>query len=96
MSFTVSDETRTAVQNRLINTALDAFKKRASIVAENLQASGYRVVDINIGTTSQRPPVAYQSRMAMSSMDEAAPVAVEGGESDVRVTVSGSIELTIP
>ena len=96
MSFTVSDETRTTVQNRLINTALKAFKERASIIVENLQASGYRIVDINISTTAQRPPVVYQSRMALSAMGEAAPVAVEGGESDIRVTVSGSIELTIP
>ena len=96
MSFTVSDETRTTVQNRLINTALESFKERASIIVENLQASGYRIVDINISTTAQRPPVAFQSRMALSAMDEAAPVAVEGGESDIRVTVSGSIELTIP
>ena len=96
MRFTVSDETRTGVQNRLINTALDAFKQRASIIVENLQASGYRIVDIIISTTAQRPPVVYQSRMALSAADEAAPVAVDGGESDIRVTVSGSIELTIP
>jgi predicted secreted protein len=96
MRFTVSDEMRSAVENRLINAALEAFKERAAIVVENLQASGYRIVDLNIGTTAQRPPVAYQSRMVLSAMDEAAPVAVEGGESDIRVTASGSIELTIP
>lgn len=94
MNFTVSDERRTAVENRLITAALDAFRERAGIVGDKLQAKGYRIVDINIGTASQRPPIAYQARMAVA--EAAAPVAVEGGESDIRVTISGTIELDIP
>jgi predicted secreted protein len=94
MNFTVSDERRTAVENRLITAALDAFRERAGIVGDKLQAKGYRIVDINIGTAAQRPPVVYQARMAAA--EAAAPVAAEGGESDIRVTISGTIELDIP
>ena len=65
-------------------------------MGENLNARGYRIVDINVGTSAQRPPVMYQSRMASVSMEASNAVAVEGGESDVRVTVSGTIELDIP
>lgn len=93
--FSVSDQKRHAVENRLIGQALDAFKVRAGIIGDNLQASGYRVVDINVNTAIQRPPVPYQARMSAASM-EAAPVAVEAGESDVTVTVSGTIELQLP
>ena len=97
MSFSVSDEKRMAVENRLIDAALNAFKVRARIVGDNLNAKGYRIVDINVGTSAQRPPVMYQARMSSVSMVEASDaVAVEGGESDVQVTVSGSIELQIP
>jgi predicted secreted protein len=38
----------------------------------------------------------YQARMATMSSAAGEAVAVEGGESDVRVTVNGTIELHIP
>jgi len=38
----------------------------------------------------------YQARMASVSMEANDSVAVEGGESDIQVTVSGSVELQIP
>ncbi|MGB5606338.1 MAG: SIMPL domain-containing protein [Gammaproteobacteria bacterium] len=94
MNFSVSDERRTEVENSLIRMALDAFKQRAGIVGDNLQATGYRLVDININTSSQRPPVVYQAR-AMA-LEAAAPVAAEAGESDIQVTVNGTIELLVP
>jgi len=96
MNFTVSDEKRVAVENRLIDIALNAFKERARIVGDNLKADGYRIVEVNVGTTTQRPPVMYQARMATMSSAAGEAVAVEGGESDVRVTVNGTIELHIP
>jgi predicted secreted protein len=96
MSFSVSDEKRSAVENRLIDAALNAFKVRALIVGKNLNAKGYRIVDINVGASAQRPPVMYQARMASVSMEASDAVAVEGGESDVQITVSGTIELDIP
>lgn len=94
MNFSVSDEKRTGVENGLITMALDAFKQRARIVGDNLQATGYRVVDININTMAQRPPIVYQARAA--ALEAVAPVAAEAGESDIRVTVNGTIELLIP
>ncbi len=94
--FSVSEEKRHAVEDRLIGRVLDAFKQRARIVGDNLKAGGYRIVDINISTTAQRPPVPYQARMMAAPMEAAAPVAVEAGESDIVVSVNGTIELQIP
>jgi predicted secreted protein len=96
MSFTVSDEKRAGVENRLIGAALDAFKQRAGIIGNNLKASGFRIVEINVNTSTQRPPMLRQARMATMSMEASDAVAVEGGESDVSVTVNGTIELRIP
>ncbi len=97
MNFTVSDEKRVAVENRLIDSALEAFKTRAKIVSANLKAGDYRVVAINVGTSAQQPPILYRARVATMAMETAdAPVAVEGGESEVRVTVNGTIELVMP
>ena len=96
MSFSVSDEKRTAVENRLIDDAQNSFKVRAGIVGDNMNAKGYRNVEHNVGASAQSPPVMYQARMASVAMEASDSVAVEGGESDVQVTVSGSIELQIP
>ena len=94
MQFTVSDERRRAVENRLIARALDAFRERAVIVGSNLEAKGYRIVELNINTSSQRPPVPYQARMA--AMEAAAPVVTEAGDSDIRVSINGTVELQLP
>jgi predicted secreted protein len=96
MRFSVSDETRTAVENRLIEQALTAFRVRADVVADKLKADGYRIVELNIGTSGQQPPVIYRSRGLTAALESDAPVATEGGESDVKVTVNGTIELIMP
>ena len=96
MRFSVSDETRTAVENRLIEQALTSFKVRADVVADKLKAGGYRIVELNIGTSAQQPPVVYRSRGLTAALEADAPVATEGGESDVQVTVNGTIELIMP
>jgi predicted secreted protein len=94
--FSVSGEKRHAVENRLIGRALDAFKQRARIVGDNLKAGRYLIVDINISTSAQRPPMPYQARMMAAPMEATAPVAVEAGESDIVVSVSGTVELQLP
>ena len=95
MSFSVSDETRSAVENRLIGEALDAFKERARIVQKNFQAKGYRLVDLNINTSSPVPPPIPRGMVRMASAEEQAPVSVEAGESKVTVSVNGVIELRV-
>lgn len=96
MSFSVSDEKRVTVENRLIDLALNAFKERARIVGDNLKADGYRIVELNVGTSTARPPMMHQARVASMSAGANDAVAVEGGESDIRITVNGTIELQIP
>jgi predicted secreted protein len=96
MSFSVSDEKRAEVENRLISRALDAFKARTAIVVGNLHATGYRIVDITISTSSLRPPVPYPVARMAATMQAEPRIAVEAGESDVSVMVSGTVELSLP
>ncbi|MGB7933998.1 MAG: SIMPL domain-containing protein [Gammaproteobacteria bacterium] len=96
MSFSVSDEKRTEVENRLIRLALDAFKARAAIVVDNLHATGYRIVEMTISTSSQRPPAPYPVGRMTATIQAESRVAVEAGESDVSVMVSGTVELSLP
>ncbi len=95
MRFSVSHEKRMAVENRLISGALDAFKERARIVGDNLQANGYRIVNINIGTSGRAPPVRFKASRTLA-IEAGDAVAVEGGESEILVTVNGTVELLIP
>ena len=96
MSFSVSEAKRTGVENRLISRALGAFKARATIVVDNLHASGYRIVELTISTSSQRPPAPYPVARMATTMQAESRVAVEAGESDVSVMVSGTVELSLP
>jgi predicted secreted protein len=96
MSFSVSEEKRAEVENRLISRALDAFKARVAIVVGNLHATGYRIVDITISTSSQRPPAPYPVARMAATMQAESRVAVEAGESNVSVMVSGTVELSLP
>jgi hypothetical protein len=55
-----------------------------------MKAKNYRVRESSIGTVGGAPrPLQYEMAAA-----RAAPVALEGGVSQVTVTVSGSIHLT--
>jgi predicted secreted protein len=94
MQFSVSDERRRAVENRLIARTLDAFRERAGIVGGSLEAKGYRIVELNINTSRHQPPMPYQARMA--AMEAAAPVVTEAGDSDIRVSINGTVELQLP
>lgn len=88
MSVRLSSEARRAAENSLIVEALDAFRVRAELVRRSMQAGGYRVRTLDIGTAGGAlPPVPLMARA------EAAPVAVEPGVSPVTVTISGSIQL---
>jgi uncharacterized protein YggE len=53
-------------------------------------------VDISINTASPRPPVPYPVGMMAAQAKAESRVAVEAGESEIGVTVSGTIELTMP
>ncbi len=90
ISFSVAAGTRRAIQDELIDDALGRFQARAGRVAKAMGRSGWSLVGLSIGNNGAPPPQLRAGRMM--SMAEAAP-AFEGGESEVRVTVDGTIEL---
>jgi len=93
MRFTVSMSKRQQVENRLIDAAMNAFKARTDIVRVNLGASAYKIVDLNINTSGYRPPVPL---LRATSLEARSSVAVEAGESEISVSVSGSVEMILP
>jgi predicted secreted protein len=87
MAVRLSPEARHAAEDALIAQAIAAFHARAERVRAAMQAAGYRVRTLNIGTSGGSPPRPFEAR-AMAQQ-----VAVEPGESQVSVTASGSIQL---
>jgi predicted secreted protein len=93
VSFVVSDKLREAQQARLTKQAAEAFEARARTVAE---AFGYQAFDIR--TLSLEPgavpmPRMFARPMAGTASRVPAPIVTEGGESEVVVSISGSVEL---
>ncbi len=92
VSFTVAPDTRRQLENSLISEALAAFKKRAETIRESLGGSGYRIVHIGINQGGYYPqPMMDRGVMAMK-----AAVAVpefSGGDSNMTMQVSGTIEI---
>lgn len=95
MSFQPTPATRKAAENLLVDRALDAFKARAERVRKNMNAKGYRIIQVDIHTGDQFQPLPYAERadMAMLSKARVAAPAVEAGTSTTTVTVNGSIQL---
>ncbi|HXC40981.1 MAG TPA: SIMPL domain-containing protein [Burkholderiales bacterium] len=93
MSFSVSPEARRAAENELIPEAVAAFRARADIVKQALAARDYRIRRMTVssgGAPAPRPMVMRAT--AAAAADVAAPQ-LEGGLSQVSVSVSGAIEV---
>jgi len=93
IQFTVSPESRRAVENELIAEAIAAFKARAEIVKSALGGRGYKLQNLNVVSGRNVP----QPRFAMARAAEAAPTVappnLEAGISVVTVTANGTIEI---
>lgn len=92
VSFTVAPDTRRQLENSLISEALAAFKKRAETIRESLGGSGYRIVHIGINQGGYYPqPMMDRGVMTMKAA-VAAPE-FSGGDSNMTMQVSGTIEI---
>jgi predicted secreted protein len=88
LNFTVSDATRRAAEASLTQQAIRNWQERAQSAAHGFGAAGWRTGRITIQTNDYgRPQPMFRAQGVAPA--SAAPVAVEGGMSDVTVTVSG-------
>ncbi|MBB5193569.1 putative secreted protein [Silvimonas terrae] len=92
--YGVSDEARKAAEDGLIEDSIKAFRQRAELIQRGMAGTGWRTVNMNVNTQAFEPPAprVMMMKAAMAS-DSAAPPAIEGGDSKVSVTVSGSIQV---
>jgi predicted secreted protein len=95
IDFSVRRETRSRIENELIKEALSAFRARASLIAEGMGAKDWSLIQLSVGDSNGPPRrVVMQARESMSvSSAASAPPAFDAGTSDLRVQVSGTVEL---
>jgi len=94
VQFRLSAERRQAEEKRLIAEAARAFRARAADAAAAFGFAGYELREMALRSGGGAPgprPMAAMARIATAA--DAAPLPTEGGESDVVVGVSGSVEL---
>jgi predicted secreted protein len=95
LNFTVSAATRRAAEDALTQQAIRSWRERAQSAAQGFGASGWRTGRVSIQANDYaRPQPMFRSPGVAAA--SAAPVAVEGGMSDVTVTVSGEAILDTP
>lgn len=87
----VSEDRRERVEEELVGQALDAFRKRATLIRKSLGAGGYAIDQLQISTGGSGPmPVA---RMEAMSAGGRTPPAVEPGTTRIAVSVHATIAL---
>ncbi len=94
MLFQPSDKARKLVEDQLISQALENFKHRAKIIQQVMQADSYRIMQININTGNRPGRIRMEAQAAtLSRSADVAPAAIEAGQSNLTVSISGQIQL---
>jgi len=87
LNFSVSTATRRAAEDSLTQRAIQNWQQRAQLAVAAFGAGGWRTGRVTVQTNDYaRPQPMYRTGGVAAA---SAPVAVEGGMSDVTVTVSG-------
>ncbi|MBI3042222.1 MAG: SIMPL domain-containing protein [Betaproteobacteria bacterium] len=93
LSFSVSPETRRAVESELITEAIAAFKARAEIVQAALAGRGYKLQRLNVASGHHAPQPRLAMARATAPAQEVTAPNLEAGVSQITVTASGAIEV---
>lgn len=92
MNFSISPETRRAVESELITEAIAAFKSRAGTVQSALAGSGHKLRRLSITTGHNAPQPRFAMARAAAAPEVTAPD-LEAGMSQITVTARGAIEV---
>ncbi|WER45260.1 SIMPL domain-containing protein [Cupriavidus sp. WKF15] len=94
IAFSLSREARQAAEGKLTEQAVSAFREKAQSASKLFGYSSYTIREVNVNESGMVPPMPrmYGAAKAMMS-DSAAPVPVEGGKTQVTVSVNGSVQM---
>ena len=92
MRFEISPEKRAKEMESLIVEGLNAFQARAELITQTMAAKDYRIVNISVDDNGGRVP--YRAMVQAEAMTARAPAPrVEAGDSQIQISVGGSIQL---
>jgi len=92
LNFRISEQASKKAMNALRLEAIAAFRARAKVIAQGLDATAFRIIRLNTNGTAPRP-VAYRGEMAMMAKSTADAPILSAGEGKLKVTISGEIEV---
>jgi predicted secreted protein len=93
IGFSVSPEVRKAAEDEIIGEAIKAFGARAEIVRAALGGRGYKIRRLAVNTGGGFVPRALMARAGVAAAEAVAAPPLEGGVSQITVSVSGTIEV---
>ncbi len=95
VNFSVSSEQRMKVENELLTEVSNIFRERSSQLQRAWGAAKYELVNLNINSSSDEPRPYAMMRSAKFEMasDAVAPQTIQSGNSRVRISANGSIQL---
>jgi predicted secreted protein len=93
MSFSLAEKTRRDAEDGVTQQALKAWQTRAQQAAQGLGFATWRPGHVTVQTSEPGRVFPMARAQAMASSAGGAPVAMEGGTTDVTVTVSGEAVL---
>lgn len=94
VSFRLTPDKRAREEQALLNAAAHAFRSKALDTARAFDFKDYDLKTMTVGRSASEPIVRMRA-VAYDAMPKAAaaPMPAEGGDSDVVVSISGTVEL---
>ena len=93
ISYSVSDELRRSVEDRLITGAIKSFEARADLIGRTMDRKGYQLVDMDVMTANMPGPRPSMRMSAMSDSAVAKAPSIVAGTQKLKVTVRATIQL---
>ncbi len=95
VNFSVSDQQRYKVEKELLTDVTKQFRERATVLQDAWGASKYELVQVNVNTASNGGyrPMPMMMRAAKADAASIPAQDVQGGNSQIRVTANGTIQL---
>ncbi|SOZ13992.1 conserved hypothetical protein, DUF541; putative exported protein [Cupriavidus taiwanensis] len=94
IAFSLSREAREAAEAKLAEQAIASFRSKAQATTRLFGYGSYTIREVSVNETGMVPPVPRMYGAAKAMMaDAAVPVPVEGGKTQVTVSVNGSVQM---
>jgi len=94
LSFSLSRASRVRLEDQARKLAIERFRAKAADIAKDFGFQDYVLREVSVSAQDQQPlPRGRMMVMSARVASDVAPVALEGGKSEVQVTVSGGIQL---